>query len=72
LNHQSNVTLCFLADIFLWVTVLSAFGMDASCSIKTVSFEMELWLVELPSGSRCYYSQNVSPSMPSAYVLNLH
>jgi hypothetical protein len=46
--------------------------MDASCNIKRVSFEMELWLVELPSGSRCYYSQNVSPSVLSAYVLNLH
>jgi len=68
LNHQTNVTLSFLVDVFLWVTVLSAFGMDASFNIKRVSSEMKLWLVELPSVSRCYYSQNVSPSLPTAYT----
>jgi hypothetical protein len=72
LNHQTNETPFFLVGVFLWVNVLSAFGMDASCNIKKISFETKLGLVELRSVSICHYSQNVSPSMPTAYILNLH
>ena len=42
LNHQAVVTVCFLLDVFLWVTELPAFGMDASCNIRMVFFETKL------------------------------